>query len=163
ARVRTCRISSRMPPYWTGISQPRKSTSLAWASTWAAWSGVVRKGPSSRRRGAGTYHASPWLPRRAVSRGARGLPLRAPTSDAERRRDLHVDRRRRRDQRQRRGRLLVRAAERMPERRDELEVGGEPLGREQRLRPGLREPEDVRHRHERGPDRPLRDGQRDRR
>src|SRR5689334_4746001 len=38
--VRTATCSALMPSYWTGISQPAKSTSFAPAATWLSYSGV---------------------------------------------------------------------------------------------------------------------------
>ena len=40
ARSRTAMCSSRIPPYWTGISQPANGTSFAPAATWRSCSGV---------------------------------------------------------------------------------------------------------------------------
>src|SRR5436190_18916683 len=42
AKVRTAWCSSIMPEYWTGISQPPKSTILAPRPRWTEFSGVVR-------------------------------------------------------------------------------------------------------------------------
>src|SRR5436190_8656780 len=42
AEVRTAWCSSIMPEYWTGISQPPKSTILAHRARWTEFSGVVR-------------------------------------------------------------------------------------------------------------------------
>ena len=41
--VRTALCSSMMPEYWTGISQPPKSTILAFNARWTEFSGVVRR------------------------------------------------------------------------------------------------------------------------
>ena len=40
ALSRTATCSSRMPAYWTGISQPANGTSRAPAATWRSYSGV---------------------------------------------------------------------------------------------------------------------------
>src|SRR5438445_3990554 len=54
-RSRTARCSSRMPEYWTGISQPPKSISFAPSSRWRSYSGVrfsvvARAGADMRRK-----------------------------------------------------------------------------------------------------------------
>ena len=40
AAERTARCSSRMPPYWIGISQPANSTIFAPSASWRSSSGV---------------------------------------------------------------------------------------------------------------------------
>src|SRR4051794_31881370 len=42
ARSRTAMCSSRMPPYWTGMSQPANGTSFAPSAAWRPCSGVRR-------------------------------------------------------------------------------------------------------------------------
>ena len=69
AAERTARCSSRMPPYWTGISQPANSTIFAPSASWRSSSGSA-----SRRSARGSV--MPALPspsrrerERAVGRG----------------------------------------------------------------------------------------------
>ena len=70
------RCSSRMPPYWTGISQPPKSMKRAPAATCRSWRAVRRAGSRSRRprcRG----HAAPDRAQHARRPAAPGPGCRA--------------------------------------------------------------------------------------
>src|SRR5262245_27550258 len=138
ACFRTRRASSRIPVYWTGISQPWKSTRRAPASTWAAWSGVCRMGLRGRRGGRRTYHA------RAKPPNASGVRL--PLDDGALR-----------DHRARRRALPPHAVQRLAPLPVDRAVGDEALRRERGLGLRLREPLQVRHGRERRDDEALRD------
>ena len=79
AAVRTARCSSRMPPYWIGISQPANSTIFAPSASWRSSSGVGERVAGVGRLG---HRGDPlaWLRRAGNGAVRRGGGRRGATS-----------------------------------------------------------------------------------
>ena len=83
AAERTARCSSRMPPYWIGISQPANSTIFAPSASWRSSSGV-----GVGAIGSGLGHAA--LPSPSIASG--NVPSVAATRRAGDERALRLER-----------------------------------------------------------------------